>query len=632
MGKNKSQLRTSVAASRLPGLCLLLTALSILAFQPGGLFRFVWIKITVMILAVLFGVLSPAGGQVPRLLKILVFCLGLWILISMSLSGSPWPSLVGRWPRYEGLLTLGLYLAIFLVGAKVLGGSGSLPQWKVLRLSLAAVALPLLAISAMESLGLRPLGGGLDDRPGATLGNATDQGLVGFVIAGVLSTPSSSDQGWQLWLRRAGLAASAAVVVLSGSRAALVGLALVSLYAAVLWMRGRSWSGLKTGLGAAVAIAGLALAVLIVPATRERLLSAGTVDGRWLLWDRSLALISGHPLSGVGPSGFVDGLPAYLNEDWARNVGDAFPTDSPHNWILQALAAGGFPLLLLALTCAGTAVWLVRKRLLEPQDPELKRYLLVTGVAVLAYWIALLTHFTSIGTTALVALLCGGLVGRDSVPVASTVVRPPANASVTRFGPLLPRIGGLVFACVCLMVAIPATFAEWSMKSGAQAARIGDPEGADKAFQQGRSLRPWDSDTALLAAQAFAGTATTGDQLSAQHTVEWARLAREATPHSQEAGLALAIGYIYSGELDDAKELLDQLLAEAPSSTNLYVQRGVANFGLGRTSESIDDLQRAAALDPRLDTPWRVLSAIYQRMGNAGAAQAAMERAETLSP
>ncbi|WP_223934277.1 O-antigen ligase family protein [Arthrobacter sp. StoSoilB5] len=560
-----------------------------------------------------------------------MFSLALWILIAMFLSGSPWPSLVGRWPRYEGFLTLGLYLAIFLVGAKVLGGSRSLPQWKALRLSLAAVSLPLFAISAMESLGLRPLGGGLDDRPGATLGNATDQGLIGFIIAGVLSTPSSSEQGWQLWLRRAGLAASAAVVLLSGSRAALVGLAIVALHAAILWMRSRLWTGLKAGLGAAAAIAGLAVAALMVPTTRERLLSAGTVDGRLLLWERSLALISGHPLSGVGPSGFVDGLPAFLNDDWARSVGDTFPTDSPHNWILQALAAGGVPLLLLALACAGTAMWLFRARLMETQNPELKRYLLVTGVAILAYWIALLTHFTSIGTTALVALLCGGLVGRDRVPVASTPVRPAAT-SITRFGPLLPRVGGIVLACVCLAVAMPATLAEWSMSSGAQAARSGDPERAEQAFRLSHSLRPWDSDTALLAAQAFAGPATTGDQLSAQHAVEWARLAREVTPHSQEAGLALAIGYIYSGELDEAKALLDELLAEAPSSTSLFVQRGVANFGLGRTAESIDDLQRAATLDPTLEEPWRVLSAIYQRMGDDGAAQAAMERAETLSP
>lgn len=550
----------------------------------------------------------------------------------MSLSGSPWPSFFGRWPRYEGLLTLGLYVAIFVVGAKLLGGSGSLPQWKVLRLSLAAVSLPLLAVSVMESIGLRPLGGGLDDRPGATLGNATDQGLIGFIIAGVLSSQSSSEEGWQLWLRRAGLAASAFVAILSGSRAALFGLAMVSLYVAILWMRSRKWSTFRTVLGAGAVTAGFSLAVFIVPATRERLLSAGTVDGRLLLWNRSLALISDHPLSGVGPSGFVDALPGYLNDDWARSVGDTFPTDSPHNWMLQALAAGGFPLLLLALTCVGTAVWLVRKRLMEAQDPDLKRYLVITGVAILAYWIALLTHFTSIGTTAVVALLCGGLVGRDSIPAASTLVKPPVNTWTTRFGPLLPRAGGLAFAFACLAVAVPATLAEWSMSSGAQAARAGDAEGADKAFQLGHSLRPWDSDTALLAAQAFAGPATTGDQLSAQHAVEWARLARESTPHSQEAGLALAIGYIYSGELDDAKEVLDELLAEAPSSTSLFVQRGVANFGLGRTSESIDDLQKAATLDPTLDTPWRILSAIYQRTGDAGAAEAAMDRAETLSP
>lgn len=623
---------TSLATSRFPGLCILLTAVSILAFQPGGLFRFVWIKITIMILAVLFGVLSPSGARVPRLLGVLVFSLALWVLLAMSLSGNPWPSLVGRWPRYEGLLTLGLYLAIFVVGAKLLGGSGSLPRWRVLRLSLAAVSLPLLVVSVLESIGLRPLGGGLDDRPGATLGNATDQGLVGLIIAGVLSSQSSAEEGWQMWLRRAGLAAGASVTILSGSRAALFGLAMVSLYVAILWMRSRNWSGFRTVLGAGAVTAGFAVAVFIVPATRERLLSAGTVDGRLLLWDRSLALIADHPLFGVGPSSFVDALPAYLNDDWARRVGDTFPTDSPHNWILQALAAGGFPLLLLALTCAGTAVWFVRKRLVETQDPELKRYLVITGVAVLAYWIALLTHFTSIGTTALVALLCGGLVGRDSDPVASTMVRPQAVASLSTFGPLLQRVGGIIFACVCLAVAIPATLAEWPMSAGAQAARTGDPEDADKAFQLSHSLRPWDSDTALLAAQAFAGPATTGDRLSAQHAVEWARLVREATPHSQEAGLALAVGYIYNGDLDDAKELLDELLAEAPSSTSLFVQRGVANFGLGRTSESIDDLQRAATLDPTLDTPWRILSAIYQRTGDAGAAQAAMERAEALSP
>ncbi|WP_307072758.1 O-antigen ligase family protein [Arthrobacter pascens] len=584
-----------------------------------------------MIFAVLFGVLSPAGAAVPRMLKVFMASLVVWILLAMALAGSSWPSLVGRWPRYEGLLTIGVYLAVFVVGAKVLGGNRSVPRWRVLRLSLAAVALPLLIVSIMESFGLRPLGGGLDVRPGATLGNATDQGLIGIMIAGVLSAQISHERGWQLWLGRAGLVAAATVVVLSGSRAALAGLAMVAIWGAVLWTRGRSRSPLMTVLGPCFSVAGLALIVLIVPATRERLFATGTVDGRWLLWDRSLALVRDHLWFGVGPSNFVDALPPYLNDAWASRVGDSFPTDSPHNWILQSLTAGGIPLLLLVLGCAAAAAWCFYGRLREVPDPDLRRQLLVGGVAVVAYALALLTHFTSIGTIALAALLCGGLVGRDrdasAVGSAGPAGMPP---KLSRTGPLVQRIGGIVFVCGCLAVAIPATLAEWSMGAGAQAARKGEVEQAEQAFQLSRSLRPWDSDTALLAAQAFAGPATTGDQSAAQHAVEWGRLALDATPRSHEAGLALAVGLIYNGEMGDAKELLDRLLSEAPSSPNLYIQRGVANYGLGHPAESINDLQKAAALDPALEEPWRILSAIYERLGDAEAAQAARERVNAL--
>lgn len=615
-----------------PGLCVLLTALSILAVQSGGLFRFVWIKITVVILAVLFGVLSPAGAAVPRLLKVFLAASAGWIFLAMALAGDSWPSLVGRWPRYEGLLTISLYLAAFVVGAKVLGGNRSVPRWRALRFSLAAVALPLLIVSIMESFGLRPLGGGLDVRPGATLGNATDQGLIGIMIAGVLSAQVSCERGWQLWLGRAGLAAAATVVVLSGSRAALAGLALVAILGAVLWARGRSRSPLVTVLGPCVTVTGLALIVLIVPPTRERLLGTATVDGRWLLWDRSLALVRDNLWFGVGPSNFVDALPPYLNDVWASSVGDSFPTDSPHNWILQSLAAGGIPLLLLVLGCTAAAAWCFYGRLREVPDPDLRRQLLVGGVAVVAYALALLTHFTSIGTTALAVLLCGGLVGRDRD--ASTVgsagpARMPPKLAVT--GPFVQRLGGIVFVCGCLSVAVPATLAEWSMGAGAEAARTGEVEKAEQSFRVSRSLRPWDSDTALLAAQAFAGPATTGNQSAAQHAVEWGRLALDATPHSHEAGLALAVGLIYSGEMGDAKELLDRLLSEAPSSTSLYIQRGVANYGLGRPAESIRDLQKAASLDPALEEPWRILSAIYERLGDTAAAQAARERVNALN-
>lgn len=333
------------AITRLPGLCIVLMAGSILVFQPGGLFRFVWIKLVVVMIGVLAGVVSPLRARIPLAVQAATAACVVWIAAAMLLSDTPLASLAGRWPRYEGLLTLGVYVAVFGVGAKVLGGALAGRSRQLLSTSLAAAAVVLLLVAVLESNGLRPLGGAADVRPGATLGNATDQGLIGFVIAGVLSAGGGPERGWQFWLRRAGLIAAAGVAILSGSRAALAGLLIVALFGSSVWMRSRSWARPKIAAGAVLAAAAVAFGVLLVPAARDRLLSAGTVDGRWLLWDRSLGLVSADPVFGVGPSGFVDALPAYLNAEWARSVGDSFPADSPHSWPLQLLAAGGVPLL-----------------------------------------------------------------------------------------------------------------------------------------------------------------------------------------------------------------------------------------------------------------------------------------------
>jgi hypothetical protein len=425
------------------------------------------------------------------------------------------------------------------------------------------------------------------------------------------------------------LLAGAGVAVLSGSRGALAALLVVALFAAFTWMAGRSWSPLKIAAGAAAAAAGIAVVGFLVPAARDRLLSAGTVDGRWLLWDRTLGLIADHAVSGVGPSGFVDAFPAYVNGEWARTVGDSFPADSPHSWPLQALAAGGFPLLVLVLALIAVSVIAVIRRLREtPVAPD-RRYLTVVLVTVAAYALALLTHFTSIGTTGLVAFLCGGLVGSD--------VGNPAGAG-NRFIPgyaawkmrAVPRLAGVVLVLAALAVAVPAALAEWPMGAGVRAAAAGNNAGAQQAFVQAQQFRPWDSDTALLAAQAFAGPATAGDQEAARYAVDWGRLATERTPASQEAGTALALGYLYSGDVPAAKDLLDALVADAPYSTALYVHRGVAQFGLGHPAEAIADLEHAASLDPSLETPWRILANIHQRLGHAQEALAASQRADSL--
>jgi Tfp pilus assembly protein PilF len=195
----------------------------------------------------------------------------------------------------------------------------------------------------------------------------------------------------------------------------------------------------------------------------------------------------------------------------------------------------------------------------------------------------------------------------------------------------VPRVAGALLVLTGLGLAVPATAAEWSMGVGARAAAGGKYAQAEQAFKQAWQLRAWDSDTALLAAQAFAGPATDGDQQAARYAVEWGTVARDRTPHSQEAGTALALGYLYSGEVPEARELLDALIAESPNATALYIHRGVAQFGLGHPAEAITDLEHAASLDPALETPWRVMANIYQRLGNSEKAFTAKQRADALT-
>ncbi|WP_461190394.1 O-antigen ligase family protein [Arthrobacter sp. Z4-13] len=602
-----------------------LVAASVLAFQPGGLFRFVWVKLLILLAALVCAVLSPAAARLPRWVTWTVAAGAVWIAAAMLSSAAPAVSIAGRWPRYEGILTIGVYIALFAAGARLLGGEIAGRAWGRLRLSLAIVAMVLVVISGLEAAGLRPLGGVADARPGATLGNATDQGLIGLVIAGVLSAFPKGPGPVQRWIQRAGFLAALAVVFLSASRAALMGAAIVVVVASVLWLKSRGgtapWSLVALPL---VALAIFAGSALLVPAAGSRLFSAGTVDGRWMLWERTWLFVQERLWFGAGPSGFVDVLPGYLDRLWAERTGDAFPTDSPHNLPLQLLSAGGVPLLLIAAFFACLFVKTALAKIRHCQEFRQRQQLIAALAAVAAYALALLTHFTSPGTTGLVAFICGGLVGVELHRRALPWLPPAARAA-------RPCAAALVLAAAALAVVVPAAAAEWPMANGARAARLGDIAGAEASFQTALRLRPWDTDVRLLAAQAFAGPATDGNTEAARAATKWGDQALDSTPQSLEAGIAAAIGCLYGGRLPEAKSRLDGLTELAPYSAGVYVQRGVANFGLGNAGEGIADLQFAASLEPSLDTPWLLLAGIYDRLGDVENARQALLRAQELA-
>ena len=411
-----------------PGACVWLVASSVLVFQPGGLFRFTWMKVVWLLAAVGIGALVHAGGRLPQGIRRALWAAAVVLAISAAFAANPLASFLGRWPRYEGALVIALYIAVFALGAKVLGGAGRSRNWAIFRTALTPAVVIVSFISAFEAAGLRPLGGAADLRPGATLGNATDQGIIGVLAAAVLALPALRGRDWPA---RIGLAAAALTTVLSGSRAAILGLAAVVLVLVAAAIRTAGRTRAAAAGGAALLVLGVA--AVAIPTARERLLSADTVNGRWLLWDECLKLIAEHPWTGVGPNGFVDAITGFHTLEWAVRVGGTFPPDSPHSWLLQAAAVGGLPLLLAAAVLA----FLILRSAgdsMRITAPGVDRDNLTGALAAVALrnGLMLLTAFTSPATTPVAAFICGGLVAtsRAAVPqVRRSAKAAPAKAS-----------------------------------------------------------------------------------------------------------------------------------------------------------------------------------------------------------
>lgn len=616
-----------------PRACVWLVACSVLVFQPGGLFRFTWMKVAWLLAVVGIGALAQAGGRLPQGIRRALWAAAIVLSISTAFSASPLASFLGRWPRFEGALVIALYVAVFALGAKVLGGPGRARNWAMFRTALTPAVVIVSFISAFEAAGLRPLGGSADLRPGATLGNATDQGIIGVLAAAVLALPALRGRDWPA---RIGLAAAALTTVLSGSRAAILGLAAVVLVLVAAAIRTPGRARVAAAGGASLVLLGVA--AVAIPVARERLFSADTVNGRWLLWDESLKLIAEHPWTGVGPNGFVDAITGFHTLEWAVRVGGTFPPDSPHSWLLQAAAVGGLPLLLAAAVLAFLILRSASESI-RTAAPGVDRDNLTGALAaVAAYGLMLLTAFTSPATTPVAAFICGGLVSTSRAAVQQVRPRakaaPAKSASEVRTWKTFPAgavATGLLVA-LGLGIAVPAAIAEWPMAEGVAAVAAGDLTTAESQFQRAYGLRPWDSDTALLAAQAFTGPAADGDSIAANHAVEWARIALDRTPGSSEAGLALAIGFINIGKLQQGKDTLDEMIRRSPFDSAAYLQRGVANFGLGNVQDSLADLAASAERAPASAEPWTILARIYDRLGDPEAAGQAQARADALGP
>jgi hypothetical protein len=533
--------------SRRERAALLALAVGTAVILPGALNRFVFPKLAVVLLGALLAFWCPSRGRLPRVVIVLLAAGGL-LLAGAALAGqAPVAQLVGRAPRYEGLIALPVYAAALVAGARLLGGGrpGESCGWFLD--CLAAAAIVIAAEAVLETAGVGALSSSVA-RPGSLLGNASDEGAWAVLALGPLACAALR---LRTPLLTAGTLAAIATLVCSGSRGALVGTCALGIVLVALLDR----SHRPLVVGGVIVIAA---ATIALPATRARVFeqsphSAESATGHELLATETVRLIGSHPFLGVGPGGFIDAIPAEHDRRWQREIGSANPPDSPEDWLLQAASSGGIPLLALALALA---VITLRRGLAssrrERAGPD--RVALTGMLAGLAgYAVALLFHFTSPGTTPLAALFAGALLAE-----------PPGRETALDASRRLAVAAATLLLGALLIVLVAGAIAELPLRSAYEDLAAGRLTQADAQFRLAEHLRPWDAGVAADAAHAY----------------------------------AVLVGADVGGAAHLGLPWASNELSAWPDSIQALVDSATLDRGLGLLSASRRDLRRAHRLDP----------------------------------
>jgi O-antigen ligase len=587
-----SQLRSRLDAEHL---AVALVVISVAAIVPGGFNRFVFAKLALVAMALVALALAPRRGALNRPAAWLLGVFLALFAVDGLIAGTPLITLVGRAPRYEGLVTLALYAGCVVLGARLVGVNRDESVERTLLGSLALVALAVATLAVLESFGLRPLSS-TSARAGSLLGNASDEGAAGVLLLGPLAVAAV---GSRRALTQLGAGAAALVVVLSASRGALLG-ALSMALAAVVLLR----SPVTRRVLAALTVAFVGV-VFAVPASRDRVLertpfSRATVTGRELLWQESAVLLSHHLLTGVGPDHFADQVGTERDRTWQRRVGSASPPDSPHSWPLQVAVDGGLPLLALAVAIAG----LVLFRGLARTEQERSRGspALATGMllGVVGYGVTLLFHFTSPGTAPLAALYAGGLLSARAASAPGSPWR----------GRLLALIAGTL-----AVVLVAGAIAEIEVLSAVRAAAAGNDPAALSRFAAARDLRPWDVEVDVIEATVLA------------HLAERTGVAglRDATPFLRDAVRALPEDpqvLVDAGAIDEAEghygaaaDDFRRALRYDRDDPVVLLRLGVVLGEAGRFAPAIRAFRGAVEVQPRSLGAWSDLVIAYRQLG-----------------
>lgn len=608
---------THDVSARLQIAAVWLLGIAPIAMLPGLNDRWGWPTLLCVAVATVLAAMGRASGALPRWFAWLIGAAVILLAVSALTGEAPLAQLIGRAPRYEGMLVTGALVASGWSAARLVGPRASPGIRRHLMRAVAVASILLGFVAVLEALGMQPIASDLA-RPGSLAGNATDQAILGAIFAALLGAATIGQ--WRRtaridWWSLSGLIAGLVSVATSASRGGLLAIAVVALGLTIVFVA----SSPKRGRDAAIAggvVLGAFLLMIAIPLTRSRLfgtspLSQQTVVDRFYMWDDAWALIQTRPWWGVGPNGYADAITPFFGDEWFERADVGAILDSPHNVILQAFAVGGIPGLLLAAVIVGGALLLGIRHVRRSSGAG--RDVLVGGLlAVVGAGTALLTHVTSPVTMVPLAVCVGILV--------ALAPREPEVHAVRWIGGVLAAAGA-VMVVICMI-------ADAALLDARIAARTGDLDRALGSFATAHALRPWDVDIALTAASSLGGAAVDGIAGAIDPAAEWAQRAVGALPNSARAQYVAGMTSSVRGDTARALEHLERAAELSPADPRIQHELGVAHFVSGDAAAARPALERAVELAPYSKASWIALRDVCSALGDDKCAQDATARAE----
>ncbi len=603
---------------------------AVLAVDPWGLAPFgplKWALVSAIVLATV--VVLPGRGRPLTLARRparawLVF---LAVVAAAAAFGlDPLYAWTGTPERHFGAVTWLLCALAFVAGQQ-------LDEDDSRFVTLMAVTACLVAgvWAAAEQLGWDPIRlTGVGDRPVSSLGSSAYLGaLAALLVPACLGI--AIDPRWQRSARRVGsMAAGAGVaaLVLSGARAAWLGLAVVGVLGLVLRRqriaaRRREWRAVRRRLVvlsalAVAAVVGLGVATgaggRIADAVGER---DGGLHGRLDEWRVAARVVANHPLTGTGPEGYRVAFGASVDDAYEQDHGRTPLPDRAHSAVLDIAATTG----VVGLVAFACMLGLVAR-------------FLVRAVRAGPVWVAGVA--TGVAAYGVQALLLSPVAELDPVAwlLAGVVVaRVVRREEVVRIRP--PRLVPVLAAAAAVLALVAGALdvaADRVARRTLAAVADSRPVDADAAAR----LRPDAVRYRLVAARAYEAATTPGARAKALAQLDRALDISPGDPvaGAERARLLLNRARLTADEADiaAARSSVQTLVRHDPRNAELQLRLGIALDLSGDEAGAERAWLVAERLAPRSAAGPTNLALAYAKAGRWDEARAAARRALRRDP